>query len=125
MTLNSIVMRSMENQSTQGFVDAIGPLQDQLALVQFSALLAIASEPGISVNELAARIGVPQPSASRYAAILMARYQAPEGAVPTMLATQEVNEDDPRRRALFLTEEAWEFLAKLKSVLSELLRERT
>lgn len=90
-------------------VEAIGCLRAVLAAVPqglglgpLGALLAVAVEAGLSVNDLAERIGAPQQTASRYVAQLMGRYQ--ESAEPPVpLLEQRVSVDDPRRRALFLT----------------------
>ena len=85
-----------------------------LALPQLRALVAIAAEPGISVNELPQRIDVPQQSASRYVSVLLGRYQDPMGGAPTrILAEQRISEEDPRRRALFLTLEGTALLATI------------
>jgi DNA-binding MarR family transcriptional regulator len=71
------------------------------------ALVSIAREPGLSISELADRIGAPQQTASRYAAILQGRYQQPPGSAEDFAAHPliafEVSNDDPRSRALYLT----------------------
>jgi DNA-binding MarR family transcriptional regulator len=83
---------------------ALTSVQEKLALTQIVTLLTVALEPGISVNELAERTGMPQQSASRHAAVLLGRYQNSLSAEPLEpLITQLVNIDDPRKRALFLT----------------------
>lgn len=75
-----------------------------MGLGQLGALLAVASEEGLSVNDLADRIGAPQQTASRYAAQLMGRYQEAGDDKPAIpLVEQRVSLDDPRKRALFLT----------------------
>lgn len=84
-----------------------------LTLPQLSALIAVAAEPGLSVNDLAARIEVPQQSASRYAAVLLGRYELPGEAPPIPLLEQRVSEADPRKRALYLTEEGETLLASI------------
>lgn len=78
-------------------------VQAELSLPQLVALLTIAVEPGLSVNDLADRIGLPQQTASRYVAILLGRYETPGQSPPHPLISQGVSEDDPRKRALFLT----------------------
>ena len=77
----------------------------ELSLPQLTALLTIAMRPGISVNDLADDNGFTQQTASRYVAVLSGRYQALDSGEPSdALITQSVNETDPRRRALNLTE---------------------
>lgn len=85
--------------------DALKKVQDDLSLPQLVALLAIASSPGLSVNELSERIGAPQQSTSRYVSVLTGRYADPAiGGDSRPFITQEVKHDDPRSRALFLAE---------------------
>jgi DNA-binding MarR family transcriptional regulator len=84
---------------------ALAPLQEQFSLAHLVSLMTIAAEPGLSVNELAERTGSPQASASRYVSVLLGRYQS-EGLEPAVpLITQEISSDDPRRRALFLSDD--------------------
>jgi DNA-binding MarR family transcriptional regulator len=83
--------------------EALLKVGDELSLPMLTALLSIALEPGISVNDLADRIGVPQQSASRYVALLLGRYQTPTGSsVKAPLIYQEINTEEPRKRALHL-----------------------
>jgi DNA-binding MarR family transcriptional regulator len=94
-----------------------------LSLEVLSALLTIAAEPGLSVNELADRLNAPQQTASRYASVLLGRYQEPM-SVSTQrpkqpLVVQEVHANDPRKRAMFLTDRGNEFVAHLVSLLSD------
>lgn len=83
--------------------DALMAVQSELSLPQLVALLTIALEPGLSVNDLADRIGLPQQTASRYVAVLLGRYETPGQSPLHPLISQAVSEDDPRKRALFLT----------------------
>lgn len=77
----------------------------ELSLPQLTALLTIAMRPGLSVNDLADDNGFTQQTASRYVSVLSGRYQSFDTAEPSeALITQSVNESDPRRRALHLTE---------------------
>lgn len=81
-------------------------LQDTISLPQLVALLCVGVEPGISVNDLAERMGVPQQTASRYASVLMGRYDTPPNpTAPTKqpFLAQGVSERDARSRALYLT----------------------
>jgi DNA-binding MarR family transcriptional regulator len=103
--------------------DALEPVAvEGLSLEVLMGLLAIALEPGVSVNELAERLHTPQQTASRYAAILLGRYQEPtvaSGQPPKWpLVVQEVHAEDPRRRAMFLTDRGKEFVDDLLSHLS-------
>jgi DNA-binding MarR family transcriptional regulator len=96
-----------------GLANALRPLQPELGLPQLLALLVIAGEPGLSVSDLADRLGIPQQTASRHVAILAGRYQGAFG--PTSensgrskldpLISQEISESDPRRRALFISKQ--------------------
>jgi DNA-binding MarR family transcriptional regulator len=94
--------------------DALRLLQAEIGLPQLLALLTIAGEPGLSVNELAERLGLPQQTASRHVAVLTGRYQGMFGPVDIEnpgrsklepLITQEISQSDPRRRALFTTKQ--------------------
>lgn len=84
--------------------DALAELQGSLSLAQLIALMTVAIEPGISVNELGDRLRVPQQSASRHVAVLTGRYQSELSDAPLdALIVQQINETDPRKRALYLT----------------------
>lgn len=105
------------------WTDALKPAAAEgLRLEVLTGLLTIAVEPGLSVNELADRLQVPQQTASRYAAVLLGRYQeanAATGRPPKWpLVVQEVHAEDPRRRAMFLTDRGKEFVDVLLSHLS-------
>ena len=82
-------------------------VESDLGLPLILTLVIVARHPGLSVTELAERLGAPQQTASRYVGSLKGRYETP-GMPLTMSASQsllalEVNQFDPRRRALFLT----------------------
>jgi DNA-binding MarR family transcriptional regulator len=99
--------------------EALGPWQAVLSLSQVLALIAIARTPGLSVNELAEGLGLPQQTVSRHVAILLGRYQTTPDAPPatmTSLIRQEISISDPRRRALFLSDDG---LALLKSLAAD------
>ena len=85
--------------------DRLLPLQHKLSLPQLLSLLSIAAEPGLSVSDLGERLRIPQASASRYASVLLGRYEGPAGNPVTPLISQEINKRNPRRRALTLTDE--------------------
>lgn len=75
-----------------------------LGLPQLQAMVAVAASPGLSVNELAECLNVPQQTASRYVAQLMGRYQElGEKHEPQPIIEQRVSLSDPRKRALYLT----------------------
>jgi DNA-binding MarR family transcriptional regulator len=97
------------------------PLQGRMSLPQLVALLAVANEPGISVNEVADRIGAPQQTASRHVSVLMGRYSAPDapgGLATEPLIEQTISADDPRKRALRLTPHGRDVLASLSRTIN-------
>ena len=101
---------------------SLGKLQDAISLPQLVALLCIGVEPGLSVNDLAERMGIPQQTASRYASVLLGRYDAPAasatGQPKEPLITQGVSERDPRSRTLHLTPAGQQVLVALASALN-------
>lgn len=77
-------------------------------------ILTVAAKPGLSVNELAEETGYPQQSVSRYAALLLGRYENPMGiSFGPALLEQSINPSDPRRRAIFLTQSGTQFVENL------------
>jgi DNA-binding MarR family transcriptional regulator len=98
--------------------DALGAWQSVLSLPQVLALIEIAMKPGLSVNELAERLRQPQQTVSRHVAVLLGRYQTPETmeAGVSQFIRQEISAADPRRRALFLSDDG---LALLKALGSD------
>lgn len=86
---------------------ALGELDSSISLPLLRTLLTIADRPGISINDIADALSIPQQTASRYVAILQGRYQGiagTEGSFSSMpLLEFELNPEDPRRRALFLS----------------------
>jgi DNA-binding MarR family transcriptional regulator len=104
-------------------IRSLQPFQAELSLPQMLALLRIATEPGLSVNELADRLNCPQQTASRYVAALMGRYQTPSDDSGNArskldpLVTQAINQSDPRSRALFISSQGRVALKKLVSTL--------
>jgi DNA-binding MarR family transcriptional regulator len=73
-------------------------------------MLAVARAPGLSVNELADVVKMPQQTVSRHVAVLQGRYQSPtlssqSSFVRNPLLAIEVSKNDPRRRAIHLTED--------------------
>jgi DNA-binding MarR family transcriptional regulator len=96
--------------------EALRSVQEALGLPQLVCLLTIALEPGLSVNELAERTGYPQQSASRYAALLLGRYENPVGQnISSPLIEQTINPSDPRKRSLHLTRSGEAFIVTLLS----------
>jgi DNA-binding MarR family transcriptional regulator len=114
-------MRHSNLRRLSAVFDALAPVESDLGLPLLLTLLAIAKRPGLSINDLAELISVPQQTASRYVAILQGRYQSPgqiENAfVRNPLVSFEVSAEDPRRRALYLSARGEarvsEFLEKL------------
>jgi DNA-binding MarR family transcriptional regulator len=99
-------------------LNGLSGLPAGMTLPLLKTLLMIAARPGLSVNELAEQLGLPQQSASRYVAILQGRYQtsAEEAFSTVPLLELEVSTSDPRKRALFLTKSG-------NSAAEKLLRE--
>ncbi len=97
---------------------ALAPWQTVLSLPHLLALTAIARTPGLSVNELAESLGLPQQTVSRHVAILLGRYQTtpetPQTGVISFIR-QEISASDPRRRALFLSDDGMALLKALAS----------
>jgi DNA-binding MarR family transcriptional regulator len=87
--------------------------QSEISLPQALALIAIARHPGLSVNELAERLDQPQQTVSRHVSVLLGRYQTSETIVPRAFIRQEINVNDPRSRALFLSADGQAFLKAL------------
>lgn len=102
-----------------GLRNALLEVQNALSLAQLVALVTIAMEPGLSVNDLAERLKIPQQSASRYVAALAGRYQsvlAESSLAP--LIVQTINEGDPRKRALFLTPAGRQLMSVISSTVT-------
>ena len=91
--------------------DALATMHDQVSLPQLTCLLAITAEPGLSVNELADRTGLPQATASRHVSTLLGRYQDVDQKVPTALISQQISRENPRRRSLHVTTAGRDLLA--------------
>jgi DNA-binding MarR family transcriptional regulator len=91
--------------------------REGLSLELLNALIVIALEPGISVNELGERMNVPQQSASRYASTLLGRYAEVGDAISSKpklpLVVQEVRAEDPRKRAMTLTARGSDVIEKI------------
>lgn len=89
-----------------------------LTLGQLRALIQIALEPGLSINTLAERLEISQQSASRHAAILLGRYQTLENVTSDqVMVSQQISLDDPRKRALFVTEKGAASIAVIERCL--------
>lgn len=83
--------------------NALWAVQRQLSLQQLVALLIIGIEPGLSVNDLANRMDIPQQSASRHVAVLTGRYQNDHHQAADVFVVQQISPSDPRSRSLHLT----------------------
>lgn len=91
-------------------------IEDDLGLPLTRVLFGVFLKPGMSVNELADSLRVPQQTASRYVAVLQGRYEASSSSPvspSSPLLALEVSQSDPRRRALFLTLEGKKRVEKL------------
>jgi DNA-binding MarR family transcriptional regulator len=96
----------------------LGRASPDLSLPQLVTVLTIALEPGLSVNDLAERLKIPQQSASRHVSVLLGRYQlAAEDATRPPLIEQTINPRDPRKRALYLTARGRDEVAALAADL--------
>ena len=113
MGLSNIEIRRLAALS-----EGLNAWQSVLSLSQLLALITIARIPGLSVNDLADNLGLPQQTVSRHVAVLLGRYETLDAAGAGLLpfVRQEISASDPRRRALFLTEGG---LAMLKAIVSD------
>jgi DNA-binding MarR family transcriptional regulator len=100
--------RRFHNLQINDVLKLLRALEPDLNLPLALTLLSIAREPGLSIGELAARNNVPQQTASRYVAVLQGRYEN-SGDVGSFsrnpLVSIEINQNDPRKRAVYLTED--------------------
>lgn len=85
----------------------LAEIDSDLGLALTRVLLEAALRPGLSINELADRLGVPQQTASRHVAMLQGRYEQlnPTIRPGAALVSLEISLEDPRKRALFLTKD--------------------
>lgn len=103
-----------EAQWLEAMQAALASVQAELSLPQLIALLAIANQPGISVNDLAERTSASQQTTSRYVSVLTGRYEALSGRGPGQpLIAQGVSDEDPRKRALYLTDAGAELVRRI------------
>lgn len=92
----------------RGLSKTLSQLDRNLSVPQIKMLLEIAMAPGLSVNEMSERTSIPQQTVSRNLGILQGRYMpvgADAGYQPKTLISMTISTDDPRRRALYLTED--------------------
>src|SRR5476651_459933 len=105
---------TVERAQLANLQSALLAAMDTLSLPQVVALLAVALEPGLSINDLADRTGLTQQSASRHASVLLGRQQNwLYTKLPEPFMKQEINSDDPRKRALFLTSKGYDSISKM------------
>jgi DNA-binding MarR family transcriptional regulator len=102
-----------ETGRLEAILEALSPWQSTISLSQALALIVIARHPGLSVNELADKLDQPQQTVSRHVAILLGRYQTSETIEPRAFIRQEINVNDPRSRALFLSKDGHSLLKAL------------
>lgn len=87
--------------------------QATISLPQVLALIVIARNPGLSVNELAELLDQPQQTVSRHVSVLLGRYQTSETSEPPSFIRQEISVSDSRSRALFLSRDGHSLLKSL------------
>jgi len=106
---------------------ALKTINASLGISELTALLAIAANPGLSVNEMAAELAVPQQTASRHIRNLADRqkgitagtfFELRYGPARDPLVVQEINPMEPRRRALYLTTVGHDVVEALLTALS-------
>lgn len=101
-------MADFDNEKLTALLSALVAVGEDLSLPLLQSLVVVARHGGISVNELAEEMDIPQQTASRYIAILQGRYQFPTNLdnafAKRPLLSLEVSTEDPRRRALYLTD---------------------
>ncbi len=126
MNVESNLSRA-ERTKLAGLFNSLQPLQSELSLPQFLALLQIALNPALSVNELSERLGCPQQTASRHVAALLGRYQGRVSALGAEgmarskldpLIVQEISQSDPRSRALSLSKYGIDLLRQLLTAIN-------
>jgi DNA-binding MarR family transcriptional regulator len=98
---------------------SIGP---DLSLPLLLTILVVARRPGLSINDLADELDVPQQTASRYVSVLQGRYQLP-GRSENAFAKRPflalgISTDDSRSRALHLTDEGTAEVRRLQNQLA-------
>jgi DNA-binding MarR family transcriptional regulator len=109
---------SLKPSDIDNLSDALRALPSGLALQHLVALLEVGRQTGLSVNDLADILAIPQQTASRYVAVLSGRYDNVDALSQfSPLIEQRINERDPRRRALFLTDEGREVLNTLLTTI--------
>lgn len=110
-------MKQLDRSRLTTIFKALQAANVVLTLPQLLVLLAVGKHPGMSVNELADEIDVPQQTASRYVALLQGRYAMPGDTRMTFAKkpalSLEVSQTDPRRRALYLTGYGRDLLMRL------------
>ena len=79
-----------------------------------TALIVVALNPGISINDLCEKLDSPQQTVSRHIGILLNRYEESTAPIVTKpFVSQNISEDDPRKRSLSITKAGEQFLFKL------------
>jgi len=95
--------------------DKLLAIQPTFGLPQLTALITIGIQPGISVNDLAMILDIPQQTASRIVSSLAGRYQQYNADPHECYVLQKINESDPRRRALYLTDAGRSIIENFRS----------
>ena len=60
LSMNHKKLTNKERERLECLRTALDTISDQLSLAQVVALLTVALEPGLSVNELSERLGIPR-----------------------------------------------------------------
>jgi DNA-binding MarR family transcriptional regulator len=107
------------NDRVEAILRAFHSLDNEMTLPVLMTLFTVMRHPGISINDLAEKIAIPQQTASRYVAILLGRYAMPgdNNRHSVSLLSLEVSQEDPRKRALYLTNAG---KSKLTTILKQL-----
>ena len=119
-------MNKLEAARLGALLTVLHSMDGDLSLPLLLTLVAVAWQPGMSINGLAKRIQVPQQTASRYVAILQGRYHLSNAGMNSFsdkpLLSLQVSTNDPRRRALFVTSHGNDVL---KRIIDQLYTEAT
>ncbi len=120
MQLSEVELQSLGRSS-----EILQTLQACMAIEHAPAFLLIAVRQGLSVQDLADALKVPQSTASRYVKALVG-YEYREGSLGKIkwqighrgygLVDQKINEQEPRKRSLVLTEYGLALVRRLQAV---------
>jgi DNA-binding MarR family transcriptional regulator len=103
--------------STLNFVRALRELNAEMPMQQAHILLYVASNPGITMADLAKETQLAQSSCSRSVAAL-SKFKG-LGTPGLNLVEAAIDPHEPRRRILFLTDEGRTYITKIMKLLDE------